>query len=147
MSKKSKMKIAFEQARLWADPGWHATTIPVYGEAGVAVVLHRTDGQADMYSKTLAICASKSYAEKISKAINDFLDGKPIPGVEPFENTKYMYSRDGQYFGIILDLHCMPCRMEGCTGQRIHVLWSDGTHTYPCSKGCKQIDEHHWRIM
>lgn len=27
------------------------------------------------------------------------------------------------------------CQMEGCNGNRIGVRWSDGSVTYPCSKG------------
>lgn len=27
------------------------------------------------------------------------------------------------------------CRLEGCTGRRLGVRWSDGHVTWPCSKG------------
>lgn len=28
------------------------------------------------------------------------------------------------------------CRLSGCGGTSLHVLWSDGHRTYPCAKGC-----------
>lgn len=60
----------------------------------------------------------------------------------------YMLPRGGDETkkGIILNLRSRPCRLDGCTGMRIHVKWPDGKHTYPCSKGCRQLDEHTWII-
>jgi len=29
------------------------------------------------------------------------------------------------------------CRLEGCTGRRMGVRWSDGKLTFPCTKGMK----------
>lgn len=55
-------------------------------------------------------------------------------------------SRDGTKTGIIKNLRSRPCRMEGCTGMRMHVVWPDGRHTYPCSKGCTRLEEHLWKI-
>lgn len=52
-----------------------------------------------------------------------------------------MLDRTGTETGEIKKLNCYPCRMEGCTGVRIHVKWPDGRRTYPCSKGCKVIDD------
>lgn len=145
---KSKIAHAIQLAR-WADPGWRATTIPVAGSTDKTVVMSTVDRYTGktMYGRVLAQVANEAYAQRISKTVNDFLNGKSILGVEPLADTKYMYSRDNTKTGVILDLHCMPCRLEGCTGERIHVQWEDGKHTYPCSKGCIQLDEHHWRIM
>ena len=39
--------------------------------------------------------------------------------------------------GFILNEDAMPCRMDGCTGVRMRVLWPDGKVTFPCSKGCR----------
>lgn len=57
-----------------------------------------------------------------------------------------MLSRDGTEQGEITNLHAYPCRMMGCTGMRISVRWPDGKHTFPCSKGCTQLDDHTWKI-
>lgn len=61
-------------------------------------------------------------------------------------DPKYMLSRDGSQRGVIKNMNSRPCRLEGCTGVRIHVVWPDGKHTYPCSKGCTRIDEDTMRI-
>lgn len=29
------------------------------------------------------------------------------------------------------------CRLDGCDGCRLHVLWPDGHRTYPCAKAVK----------
>lgn len=55
------------------------------------------------------------------------------------ENTKYMLSRDGNLRGIIKNMQSRKCKMEGCTGWRIHVVWPDGKSSYPCSKGCVHV--------
>lgn len=54
--------------------------------------------------------------------------------------------RDEGKKGVILNLRSRPCTLQGCTGMRMHVKWPDGKHTYPCSKGCTQLDEHTWVI-
>lgn len=69
----------------------------------------------------------------------------------PFTDTdgtapKYMLSRDGTERGEIRNLRSRPCRLEGCTGVRIHVRWPDGKSTYPCSKGCRLVDPETLRI-
>lgn len=51
-----------------------------------------------------------------------------------------MLSRNGSMIGEIKNLNSRRCKLEGCTGVRIHVKWPNGRSTYPCSKGCKQID-------
>lgn len=58
-----------------------------------------------------------------------------------------MLSRDGKKVGVIKNLRSRPCRLEGCTGMRIHVEWPDGKSTYPCSKGCERVDEDTLRIV
>lgn len=58
-----------------------------------------------------------------------------------------MLSRDGKKVGVIKNLRSRPCRLEGCTGMRIHVKWPDGKSTYPCSTGCERVDEDTLRIV
>ena len=62
------------------------------------------------------------------------------------DNYKYMLSRDGAMKGEIRNLKSRRCRLEGCTGWRIHVKWPNGRHTYPCSKGCVHVDDETLRI-
>jgi len=38
------------------------------------------------------------------------------------------------------------CQMDGCTGVRIGVRWSDGKITWPCSKGMEQVGGA-WEVM
>jgi len=40
------------------------------------------------------------------------------------------------------------CRLDGCRGVRIPVRWSDGKHTFPCSKGMVEVpgQEDTWMI-
>lgn len=33
------------------------------------------------------------------------------------------------------------CRMSGCSGCRLHILWPDGHRTYPCAKAVKGRDD------
>ncbi len=39
------------------------------------------------------------------------------------------------------------CRLEGCTGLRIRVVWPDGHWTWPCSKGLRELSETEWQIQ
>ena len=48
--------------------------------------------------------------------------------------------------GRILNIASRPCTLEGCKGVRIHVKWPDGHSTYPCSKGCSQVDAETLKI-
>lgn len=43
-------------------------------------------------------------------------------------------SRDGSRLGKCTGA-TRPCKLAGCTGLRLHVLWDDGSSTYPCTKG------------
>ena len=43
-------------------------------------------------------------------------------------------SRDGNHVGKCTG-STRPCRLAGCTGLQIRVLWDDGKVTYPCTKG------------
>lgn len=45
-----------------------------------------------------------------------------------------VYARDGKTCGFATG-STYPCRLEGCSGSRIMVRWSDGEYTWPCSKG------------
>ena len=57
-----------------------------------------------------------------------------------------MLNRDGTIQGIIINPNSRKCAMEGCTGMRIHVKWPDGKSTYPCSKGCKEVNQETLQI-
>lgn len=61
-------------------------------------------------------------------------------------DPKYMLSRDGTRRGEIKNLRSRRCSLEGCNGVRIHVKWPDGKSTYPCSKGCKRVDDETMQI-
>ena len=63
------------------------------------------------------------------------------------ENYKKMLSRDGKLTGEIKNLRSRRCQMSGCTGVRIHVKWPDGHSTYPCSKGCRVINDKTLQII
>lgn len=39
------------------------------------------------------------------------------------------------------------CTMEGCTGIRIGVRWSDNKITYPCSAGVKYLEDGSMQII
>lgn len=62
------------------------------------------------------------------------------------EKKMVMLSRDGKQKGVILNLQSRHCTMEGCNGWRIHVRWPNGKNTYPCSRGCKVIDDNTMQI-
>lgn len=63
------------------------------------------------------------------------------------QNEKIMLDRTGLVKGAIKNPHSRKCTMEGCTGWRIHVVWPNGKSTYPCSKGCRSIDENTMQIL
>jgi len=64
-----------------------------------------------------------------------------------FGSDHKVYSRDGTDIGLTTGSH-HSCRLEGCSGLRISVKWSDGTHTYPCSKGMSyEMDDDSWQIL
>ena len=63
------------------------------------------------------------------------------------QKENVMLSRDGKIRGLIKNLHSRKCQMEGCHGWRIHVVWPDGKSTYPCSKGCKTVDQHTLQLL
>lgn len=61
------------------------------------------------------------------------------------ENKKMtMLSRDGKEKGTILNLQSRRC---SCGGWRIYVRWPDGKRTYPCSRGCKTINDNTLQIL
>ena len=45
-----------------------------------------------------------------------------------------VYNKDGQVSGCAKSTG-YRCRMEGCTGVRLTVMWPDGRQTRPCTKG------------
>ena len=54
-------------------------------------------------------------------------------------------SRDGAMTGVATGAS-YRCRMEGCTGLRCAVKWSDGKVTYPCTKGMRELPSGDWQI-
>jgi len=54
-------------------------------------------------------------------------------------------SRDGKHRGVLTG-GTRRCQLAGCNGIRYCVRWEDGKHTWPCSKGIKEIDEQTWQI-
>ncbi len=51
-----------------------------------------------------------------------------------FDSGLTVISSDGKDKGMTTGAH-YHCSMEGCTGHRVVVRWSDGKITRPCSKG------------
>ena len=39
------------------------------------------------------------------------------------------------------------CALEGCRGHRIAVRWSDGKHTFPCTKGMDIRSDGQYQIL
>ncbi|MCZ8254431.1 MAG: hypothetical protein O9327_01965 [Polaromonas sp.] len=56
-----------------------------------------------------------------------------------------VFSADGSSSGIAKH-PWYRCRLEGCTGRRLTVVWPDGKTTRPCSKGMHQRADGHWQI-
>lgn len=54
-------------------------------------------------------------------------------------------SRDGKIKGQLTG-GSRTCQLEGCLGRRLGVRWSDGTLTWPCTKGMT-LRKKSWRIM
>lgn len=62
------------------------------------------------------------------------------------EAPKYVYSSDGKLRGKFRGYTSRPC-IEGCSGARMNIRWSDGTTTYPCSAGTKVRKDGNWQII
>lgn len=58
----------------------------------------------------------------------------------------YIRDRNDSITGVVRNLNAGRCRMEGCTGVRMYVIWEDGKSSRPCSKGCSWDDEFHCHI-
>ena len=63
------------------------------------------------------------------------------------EKFTKMLDREGKTVGEIKNLHSRKCKLEGCSGWRIHVKWPNGKSTFPCSKGIKVIDDETMQII
>ncbi len=50
------------------------------------------------------------------------------------ESPQQVYNREGSEYGLTTGAE-YPCRLEGCRGWRLGVLWPDGRRTYPCTRG------------
>lgn len=66
--------------------------------------------------------------------------------VETIDRNRKVYSRDGRASGRIVGGGDI-CRLEGCTGVRVSVRWSDGKLTRPCFKGLKQRKDGHYQVI
>ncbi len=66
------------------------------------------------------------------KAMKDTNFAKPY-------NLIKVYSRDRKEFGFLTRGLPRRCIMEGCSGVRLGVRWSDGKLTFPCTSGMKQF--------
>lgn len=66
-----------------------------------------------------------------------------LTGRDPAADGEYVgklvYGRKGTEFEKVAGTvtGTSDCRLEGCSGTRLHVKWPDGHRTYPCAKGCK----------
>lgn len=49
-------------------------------------------------------------------------------------SERLVFSSDGKSSGRVTS-GGYRCSMEGCTGLRLPVTWSDGKHSRPCTKG------------
>lgn len=49
-------------------------------------------------------------------------------------NAQRIYSEDGTEFAILSGA-THRCKIEGCKGDRVSALWSDGKRTFPCTEG------------
>ena len=57
------------------------------------------------------------------------------PRMEKAERPHLIYSAEGER-GVTTGRR-YRCRMGGCPGTRIEVMWTDGKRTRPCSRGMK----------
>lgn len=107
--------------------------------------------------RTLSAAPVKN--ERLTKRFHEYAKGTNVQDVVDdldikltgilcgtFPRVDRLVSRDGDEVGRIANKNSRPCRLEGCTGVRMHVVWPDGNSTYPCSKGCCQTSPHLWRI-
>ena len=62
------------------------------------------------------------------------------------KEKNWLWSRDSKMRGEITNLRARRCQMSGCTGWCMHVRWPDGKRTFPCIKGCTQLDDHIWKL-
>lgn len=60
-----------------------------------------------------------------------------------------IYGRAGTAFEHVTGLvtGVSRCRLEGCGGDRLHVKWPDGKRTFPCIKGCKELEGGSFQII
>lgn len=65
--------------------------------------------------------------------------------MESFKNVRVL-TRDGQGIGVATGA-TRVCRMEGCTGRRLVVKWSDGKVTHPCLKGMRLNKNGSYQIL
>ena len=56
-----------------------------------------------------------------------------------------VFSSDGKASGLVTS-GGYRCSMEGCTGLRLPVTWSDGKHSRPCTKGMTTRPDGHLQI-
>jgi len=95
-------------------------------------------------AKLSGIFAPDAVREGLSNA-GCFFVGPNDDGAESVDLI--LSRRDRTKFGVIVNRAAYPCRMEGCTGMRMHVRWNNGSRSYPCSKGCECIASGLEKIM
>lgn len=107
----------------------------------------------------LALTSAPVRNERLGRSFHGYPRGTPIDDITSnldlkltgilcgtFPRVDRIISGSGDEVGEIRNKNSRPCRLEGCTGVRMHVVWPDGSVTYPCSKGCYQVSPHLWRI-
>ncbi len=67
------------------------------------------------------------------------MSSKPTP--KPFRGITEVVSRNGLMVGTVVGDRA--CRLAGCTGHCLAVVWPDGRHTYPCLKGMRETEFEH----
>lgn len=62
---------------------------------------------------------------------------------------KKIYGRAGTSFAKVCGkvTNTSMCRLEGCSGCRLHILWPDGHRTYPCAEAVKTRDDGDLEIV
>jgi hypothetical protein len=55
-------------------------------------------------------------------------------------------SGDGTQKGKVINWRAKHCQLESCRNYRASVRWEDGSLTYPCHAGLKQVNDTTYQI-